>query len=400
VSDGRRRPPGARCLAAAVLALGSSAAAQNPAGGAGPAEYVVRATGGFTLPPRELRDRWAEALGDPELLNEALTLPPPGGRRWRLLRDLDLRFKSFESDETERRGLGISYAFERQRAVRRFSARSARQSGAYVAVNAAGNVAVDRRSNPRDFLDTRVSANIFRSWGGVVDTASDSLRNELNRLEDALTSITDGASLAGSPVLARFLGAVREHLSTQRYLALSGSARVESDQSLRRRQYVYAVLLGADVKAWNTESALARFNVFDWPFAAVRWLADHDAEFRPRGSSIPTLQLEVASVAPQGDDGREALGVRGTYPRLRVESSFRTPLAASGRTRLSLESNYRLYQELGAPATIRRAELARFSYLAAAITSAAGPYVSYSAGRLPLDRARDRVYELGFQTRF
>jgi hypothetical protein len=67
---------------------------------------------------------------------------------------------------------------------------------------------------------------------------------------------------------------------------------------------------------------------------------------------------------------------------------------------LYFQSDARWYRELNAPQAIRGANLNAFSYVALALVSDEGPYVSYSKGRLPVDRKKDEVYELGFKLYF
>jgi hypothetical protein len=238
-----------------------------------------------------------------------------------------------------------------------------------------------------------------RSRGGTTPT-TEAEQREIGKLEGKLALYTTEEEIARSPEMRRYLQIVAPHLGTQFALELDASAKLESDQKFDQKQYAYAAQLGLDLKAWNRTSALARWNLFDWPAAILRYLAGTDARFTPRGSTIPTVRFAIARVDPSENDGREAVGVTSAYTRVNLEAAYRSLVAHIGDGDLYLESDLRWYDELGAPAVIRDAGLDEFTYFAAALTSTKGPFVSYSTGRLPLDAATDRVYELGWKLDF
>ena len=103
---------------------------------------------------------------------------------------------------------------------------------------------------------------------------------------------------------------------------------------------------------------------------------------------------------PSENDGREALGVTSSYSRVNLEAAYRSLIAQVGDGDFFLGSDLRWYHELGAPDVIRGAGLDEFTYFGAALTSTQGPFVSYSSGRLPLDGASHKVYELGWKLDF
>jgi hypothetical protein len=222
----------------------------------------------------------------------------------------------------------------------------------------------------------------------------------LNDLGDSLTQIHDEYALAHSAVLRKFLGIVAEHLTTQTYIDLGFSGKVESDQTFVHKQETYGIQIGLDVKAWRRSSALARWNVFDWPGALIRRLTGVDASFTPRGSNIPTFLLGIDLVHPLDNDRRRTLGISGNYRRFRLESGSRSLLLQTGENQIYLAMDLRYYRELRAPEQIRSAGLQEFIYFATALTASNGIYVSYSAGRLPLDVAKDQVYSLGLNVSF
>jgi len=399
----RARTHAIALLVATAVAIPGRARAQETK----TAEQTVRQTArrvgadsAAALP--RLADVWNSLVEDPALLNRGLTVL---GERdaLRLLKNLNLRFVSFEGEGADdgagARGLGVAYAIAHDLTRSTFRQQGASELGTALAISAAGNVAFNRRINPRDFLTTAAAFHVYGSHGGVNEmrATSSAVRTRLNALDRQMAAIATLDQLLRSPATQEFLSITQAALTTHLYWDLAATARLESDQAFRQKQYVYGAVLGGDISV----PGAATLNVFDWPAAAIRWLTGSDATFSPRGSTFPSVQLELAAVDPQDDDVRALLGETGTYPRLRFETGLRTPLyTRPDGQRLFLDANYRLYQELGASASVKGADLDRFSYVAAALVSSAGPFVSYSAGRLPFDARRDDVFQLGFRFDF
>lgn len=345
-------------------------------------------------------DALRRVLEDPETFNHLLDrLAGRDGGGWRLLQDLHLKFKTFDAQDADTRGLGFSYGFDKVVQQQAFDTAGTAFTTLDFHIQADGNVAFKSSINPRDFLTTGAALALQRSRGGATATTT-AERRELSGLEQKLAEYTTEAQIASSPELHRYLEIVAPHLGTQFALELGASAKLESDQRFSQEQYAYAAQLGLDLKAWDRSSALARWNLFDWPAAVLRYLAGTDARFTPRGSTIPTVRLAIGRIDPSENDGREALGVTSSFTRVNLEAAYRGLVARVGGGELFLESDLRWYRELSAPAAIRSAGLDEFTYFAGALTSTAGPFVSYSTGRLPLDAASDKVYELGFKVDF
>jgi hypothetical protein len=345
-----------------------------------------------------LLEAWKRALEDPETLNPILQ-ELFADDRWRLLKDLNLRFVSFEANRADVRGLGLAYEYAKTLKRENLIDRGTHQASLAFVLNAAGNVAFDRDINPRDFLQADAKFALRRSRGGAVTTTPE-VRQRLAELRTRLAMISEPAELDASPLWAEYLATIAPNLTTQVYLDLGASGGIESDQSFDQTQYVYAIDLGIDVKAWGPGSRLAAWNVFDWPFAAIRYLAGTDPRFTPRGSNIPTFRVELGLVDPGKADLREALGAGGSFPRLSLEAAMRNLIVRSEVGDVYVESDLRWYGELGAPAAVSVAELDEFTYFVAALVSSEGPYMSYSTGRLPFDAQQDQVYELGFRLHF
>jgi hypothetical protein len=385
--------------AALVLLAGGVPAAAGAQGQVRSPEQTLRATARLagadsTAALASLAAFWNSLVEDPALLNRGLDVLVERGRL-RLLQDLKLRFVSFESGDAEARGLGISYALANELARTTFRQQSASEVSGALSVRATGNVAFDRRVNPRDFLTTSASLHVYGSHGGVdeLQPTTPEVRTRLNELTRQMAQIASLDAIVRSPATREYLAIMQRSLTSHVFWDLSGNVRLESDQAFDTRQFVYGAVLGGKLTTPGTQP----LNVVDLPFAAVRWLTGSDRTFSPRGSTIPSVQLEIAAVDPRKDERRATLGETGIFPRVRFESGFRTPVYTrpDGR-RIFFDADYRLYQELGASAAVEREELDRFSYFAAALVSPDGPFVSYSTGRLPFDRQKDRVFELGF----
>lgn len=313
------------------------------------------------------------------------------------LRDVNLKFKTFRTNgQNSNAALGLSYSYSRDVKKDLYSQTSSSSSGLSFAVKADGNVSFDRRLNPEDFLDSKLSFHFFHSRGGVVNRADTSVASRLNDLEDALTMITDPDSLILSPIWKEFLATVSGHLTTQFYLDLSLKAGLESDQDFRQKQYVYGIHLGFDLKAWNRNSSLAKLNIFDWPFAVLRVFTGYDKDLSPRGSTIPTILAGIDQVDPKNDLLRFSVENESPYPRFSSEVSFRTPVSKSA----DFSANFRYYRELDASPAVKTANLDVYAYFTSALTLWNGMYVSYATGKLPFDDKDDEVYELGFNYNF
>jgi hypothetical protein len=347
----------------------------------------------------QLRDRLLAVLRDPETLNRGLA--ELGRRRGLngLLRDLNLRFVNLQQGGNES-VLGLTYDWARdvKHDTLSTSDDDVRAIGLHLTGSASGTVALDRNLNPRDFLDSKLALGVFGSFGGVVP--GDTLFATLNRLADLLTEFETLEALEASPAFRQFFGSIRNSLSTQYYISAALNGGLEADQRFQTKQWAYGLNLGLDIKAWNPNSLLARWNVFDWPAAALRYLFGSDDGFRPSGAAIPTLILGLDQVDPTDNDERAMLTDLDAFARFRAEVAWRSILVPRDDGSISVEAGWRLYHEIDAPDALRAADLDSFSHVFVAITVPNGMYAAWSHGRFPFDQQKDQVYELGFRTSF
>jgi hypothetical protein len=213
-------------------------------------------------------------------------------------------------------------------------------------------------------------------------------------------SLANMGGLLSRSVPPQVQGEILGKLSTQRVVDVSAHASLESGQSGEQHQTLFGGQLALDVKPWNPDSAFARANVFDHPFALIRMLTGYDDSFQPRGSTFPTFLVAVDRVNPGADHPRAAVGDTSSFSRVRFEASMRTPIAAAGETRYFVDLNYRWYNELGASESVRRAHLQASRYYTAAITTSKGAFASYAHGKLPFGVENDSTYQLGWHFNF
>ncbi|MFZ5625501.1 MAG: hypothetical protein ACOY71_13930 [Gemmatimonadota bacterium] len=339
-------------------------------------------------------------LQDPVVLNHVLSRSLAyGSARWRLLRDLKVRFKTFEGAKTARTALGLEYSYAKSMRYDELKREGANVVALDFAVGASGNVAFDRTLNPRDFLDANLAFDVEVNRGGVI-RLREAQQARLDELELVLVEIKDEAALEQSAAWQEAVAIYLTGLTTQVWVGAAAKGRFESDQTFDHTQWVYGADVAFDLKAWNPDSPLARWNFFDWPFAAIRWLAGTDPHFTPRGQAWPTVRVGLAAVDVAKSPERAALKETGTYPRIDLEAAMKSRLIRAGDNEVYFAADLRWFQELGAPQTVKDAHLATSTYFAATVGSSLGPYFTYSAGRLPFDLRGQQVYELGCKFKF
>ncbi|TAH37184.1 MAG: hypothetical protein EYC70_09395 [Planctomycetota bacterium] len=336
-----------------------------------------------------------DLLGGPETANRILHDLAEGNDFWRFLQDFNFQLKTFQADEG-RTGLGFAYDYDRDFGLRYLSDTVAH--GVIYSLAARGSVAFDADINPEDFLEARASFRYFHSSGGTV-AATEETFTELNELEAAAAEYTTDEALRASPEWIRFQEVAQRYLRSQFYFDVGFSGGLESNQSFSRKNWVLGVQGVADFKAWNPESGAAVFNIFDYPFAAVRFFTGMDPDFQVRGF-FPTVLVGVDGVSPDDDAGRGAAGDTGSYWRGRTEISFKTPVAMLGDDVYYFTANHRMYQEFSAAAGVKAADLDFSRYLVLTLGGDAGVFLSFSTGKLPFDARNDQIYQIGWQFHF
>lgn len=148
-----------------------------------------------------------------------------------------------------------------------------------------------------------------------------------------------------------------------------GVARYETDQSFDDRQHMFGMSASA-----------TRIGIF-----------------RPLAGKSDSLYLAIGygSINPQKDAARQAvLASLDNYRRWDAELSYilERPFDAVG----SIELDYRHYQEVGAPASIREASLSRHRFGLIRVNLKNDLFIQYSKGSLPFDTESKRVVKIGW----
>jgi hypothetical protein len=396
-------------LCAALWSHETLKAATNAASGS------VRADEMFdTLGPilgENARTSLRNQVRDPDTLNAlVMRLQDPmlqkSNALFGIVNDLHLKFKVFDTTSSgQDAALGLAYDYDK--ALMGHTLRSNTPDPISMSFNVAarGNVAFDRTENPDDFLDSKVQFHFFQAIGGMNPTIS--TEAQAAELQQALLDAAKVRNIPpeqfdASPEWRAVKDRIIHRLNTQYFWDLSGNAGLESDQSFVQKQWVYGAQLGGVVRAWNPDSALARFNLFDWPFAMLRYLTGADAQWRPSGQAIPSVLGGIDLVDPTDNTDRVSIDPdeNGAFPRYRVEVAFKTKVARLMDKDVWFASSLRHFQEIGASRAIRAADLDRQTYFAASLEFPGGFSLNYSAGRLPLDRETDHVYALGYTLKF
>ena len=183
------------------------------------------------------------------------------------------------------------------------------------------------------------------------------------------------------------------------YLDLKTRARLESNQTFSKKQGAYGLSLGLTLLDPGSADWLSRYNLFDYPFAAIRRLTGCDKTWSPSGT-FPVLLVGLDLVDPISDSARFVVDAdKSTYWRANGEVSFKTDLASIQGKRLYLGAGYRYFQELSASAAIQGAKQ-DYSHYIATYLEYRGVSVSYTNGKLPLDHKDDHVFALGYKLNF
>lgn len=326
-------------------------------------------------------------LEEPETLNEILqeALVP----RIRLLKDLNLHVKTFTVDTVS--SLGLSYSYSKNSVSKTILNKATTTVALNAQVNANGDIAFRRVVNPKDFLETKASGQLYVSNGGITVLDSAAQAGRLARRRELLMQAAASPNPEDNEAAQMLTAEMLQQFSTHWYVNLAFTAGYESNQNFSSTQLVFGFDLGLDIKPWGNGNV----NIFDYPFAAVRWLAGVQ-NWKPRASTFPTFLIGLHRIDPSNSEARELAGNTDIFNRFQAEIVFRTPLIEGSY----LDANFRYFRQLNPPQAIIDANLDEQVFFTAALTAPNGMFVSYTAGRLPFDQSNDQIYELGFRYKF
>ena len=354
------------------------------------------------LSEEAIKDFLNKNIDDPQLYNDAWNsflnyISAKDSTAWNLLKDLNVVFKTFQSTTSSASALGFTYDFTYN--YNKFTRTDKNRTSNSFNFKARGNVSFNRNVNPNDFLDTSLDYSFTKFYGGVVKQADTATFSKLNEIENKLALLSDPKGAQAQKLWEEYYSYLK--YTDQFYISFSPELSLESNQDFTQKQFVYSGNLALGMKSWDKNSTLSSLNIFDYPFALIRWLTGTDSKFQPYGSTFPTLLAGVNYVNPISDFARQAVtGNTDGYERMNLESSFRTFVAKVEGENIFFNANIRYYKELGASAAIKAADLDEFFYFVGALQSSSGFYVSYARGTLPFDLQSDEVYAVGFHYKF
>lgn len=308
---------------------------------------------------------------------------------------------------------GISYWFDgavETEAVSSYSVDGYR--GIDFGLVARGNFAIKTSGgrNPEDFIDTKLLATWFWSFGGAAELDTTTMQQyvKLGMLRN-LVSAEDKGQVEDIERKAADL--LESALSNVYTFEIGTSTGFENTQSFGRGYYALGPYAGLGLAGWRNFRAdewsetswLARMNLWDYPAAFVRMITRKGQGFAPRGLAFPTLRMGYGLVVPLGGKGpREKLVGKDSFGRLWLEARYQAevcgcsalPWPISGPVRSAVE--YRLFAEPQANSLVRRNKLDINQFLTARLEFDGGFYISHSRGRLPFDSSYKQIIKIGF----
>jgi len=350
------------------------------------------------------------ALGDQDVLN---SLAQPLMQRvlqtahtnalLGFINDWNLRPKFFHAPDgaSDDAVLGLEYHYQKSIANRVFDESWKNPMGISLAFEAQGDIAVEAKKNPNNLLETSAQLHIFQGIGGIDPTYSnsDAARAEFQR--ELMQNIQDKEFASGRGqaynAMARKL---TEHMTPQLFWDLAGHATLEADQQFHDKQWAYGGKLSFALRDWRARSTAGWFNVFDYPFAAIRWIVEKE-DFQPSGRVFPSVVLGLDLVDGSDNDTRIAIDPdTDAFPRGRAELAFKTRALRWQERPLYFSAAYRYFQEFSASSAIKAADLDRSEYFVMRMDLPYRFNLSYATGKLPLDQDNDQVYAIGWALNF
>ena len=350
------------------------------------------------------------ALGDQDVLN---SLAQPLMQRvlqtahtnalLGFINDWNLRPKFFHAPDgaSDDAVLGLEYHYQKSIANRVFDESWKNPMGISLAFEAQGDVAVEAKKNPNNLLETSAQLHLFQGIGGIDPTYSnsDAARAEFQR--ELMQNIQDKEFASGRGhaynAMARKL---TEHMTPQLFWDLAGHATLEADQQFHDKQWAYGGKLSFAFRDWRAQSAAGWFNVFDYPFAAIRWIVEKE-DFQPSGRVFPSVVLGLDLVDGSDNGARIAIDPdTDAFPRGRAELAFKTRALRWQERPLYFSAAYRYFQEFSASSAIKAADLDRSEYFVMRMDLPYRFNLSYATGKLPLDQDNDQVYAIGWALNF
>lgn len=311
-----------------------------------------------------------------------------------VLKNLKIDFKTFQSNDSSKASLGFSYKWNYDINKKRNS--DYNRSEFIAKINTAGNIAFQKKLNPIDFQEAKLDLGWNGFSGGTVNQQSEAFTQKLNAINQKLAAIDDEKELAKSELWNELTSAIG--ITNQYHYNISAKTGWEGSQDFSKSQWTYGVQATLSAKSYSDKNILSKLNILDYPFALIRYLTGTDSKLQPYGATLPIVIVGIDMVDPAKDSARKnILANDKQYARFRFEAGFRTLIASFNQMPLHFNAAYRFFNELNAPAAIKTAGLNQYSYFTCSVTGADTYFFSYSYGKLPFDRKKNAIYELGFK---
>ena len=351
-------------------------------------EQIKNILNGIIINPELYNNIWAGFISHAQIGDTG---------KWELLKDMNLQFKTFQTPNNPNTSLGFTYDFNYDSA--KYTKHNDSRVSNDIGITLKGNVAFKKEFNPTDFLEAKVHYQYTHFSGGVITQEDTAVYNRIKKIRFQLAKLDDPKSKEGIALWEEF--GKKINMTDQYYYSLSPKFALESNQDFSKKQYTPGLIIGLGAKGWNKDSTLSHLNIFDYPFAIIRYILGADETFIVYGSTLPTVQITFDYVVPTNNIIRENLvGNKNAFPRIKFESGFRTFITKMNSENIFFNANYRYYYEINAPIIIKDSALSIASYLVMALQTTSGFYVSYANGKLPFDAKSDEVYSLGFNYKF
>jgi hypothetical protein len=358
--------------------------------------------------PKNLGDALTSILREPDMQNSVLRnitnllwQSDQSNELLGFLNDLNLRPKVFHAQNTSDEAvLGVEYNFSKSIANRVFFESSKNPLGLSFNLEAKGNVAMNAKKNPEDFLQTGGALHLFQGFGGISPLIP-SGKEWFGARDEATTAAGDippSPNWRDDPRWRKSAEMIKNFIIPQLFYDVSAHATLESDQQFHDKQYIYGGQLGVVYRDWKDSSPVRWLNLLDYPFAFLRMFK---GEFSPSGRAFPALIAGIDSVDPSENDTRLAIDPsKKPYARARFEVAFKTKAIERKQQDLYFSASYRRFQELSPSSSIKGSNLDVQDYFVMKMDLPMHFNVSYSTGKLPIDRKDDQVYALGWDFKF
>lgn len=338
-------------------------------------EAAAKSAVGLDVDKTALKEAIKKDFNKPEYLNSALSKIFDDGV------PIGLEFKDINSKNNGASVIGLTYNIDYDFYKSVLSESVAWRKQSSFAFQAEGTIVNDSSKNPRNFLETKLSAfnayttNIPQQSKDFADKLTDAALNAAQACAGAGASNTEKCKLAKEAPYV-MLDSTSVFLKAYQRYEFGLNAGYETDQAFKAKQSALGVFAFGQYEDWGNNSWIAGLNV------------------------TPSFHFAVDKVNPNNETPRVKAGDTSDYYRFSGEISLWMPIGTYFDKNLVLTVNYRNYQELNPSAIVKNAHLNSYNLRTFSLTSPTGLFITYSSGRLPFEMQTDDVVELGWKTYF